>query len=76
MVRQGLFGEAWGQTQKGRQGIRGQYTGTYAPTAPQAFANVTLPAVGFIAARELTKACGAKPELKSGINVMSDQVLD
>jgi alanine dehydrogenase len=48
--------------------------GAYARTATQALANVTFPYVELIANRGLTEACEAKPELKSGINVMAGQV--
>ncbi len=48
--------------------------GAYARTATQALANVTFPYVELIADRGLAGAAEAKPELKSGINVMAGQV--
>ena len=48
--------------------------GAYARTATQALANVTFPYVELIADRGLPGASEAKPELKSGINVMAGQV--
>ena len=48
--------------------------GAYARTATQALTNVTFPYVELIADRGLAAACAARPELRSGINVMDGAV--
>ena len=48
--------------------------GAYARTATQALTNVTFPYVELIADRGLSGACGAKPELEGGINVINGLV--
>tara|TARA_Y100000588_G_scaffold44368_2_gene42052 strand:+ start:170 stop:1270 length:1101 start_codon:yes stop_codon:yes gene_type:complete len=48
--------------------------GAYARTATQALTNVTFPYVELIADRGLAGACGAKPELEGGINVINGLV--
>ena len=48
--------------------------GAYARTATQALTNVTFPYVELLADRGLAAACAARPELRSGINVMDGAV--